>query len=56
MAFLQNGDQAAFARDAFRPAKFGELSKDNQGQTKAMGIEEHKPLSSIMKTDIELLP
>ena len=31
LSFLKNGDQAVFARDAFRPLKFGELSKDNFG-------------------------
>ncbi len=43
VSFLKNGDQATFARDVFRPARLGDLTKDNHGATKSVGALEHKP-------------
>ena len=40
-------------RDAFRPARFGELSKDVMGVTKTIGGEDHRPDRHIMKNDME---
>jgi hypothetical protein len=31
VSFLQNGDQAEFLGDVYRPSKFGLLTKDNIG-------------------------
>ena len=43
VCFLQNGDQADFLQDAYRPARFGELTKDNLGVLHTFGGEVRDP-------------
>ena len=42
-SFIKNGDQAVFVRDVFRPARFGNLTKDSYGSTKVTIKNQHAP-------------
>ena len=55
VSFLKNGDQATFARDVFRPARLGDLTKDNAGATKSVGSLEHKPEFKGRDRDAKLM-
>ena len=45
VSFLKNGDQAGFLGAVYRPKNFGELTKDNQGQTHTItsNLADHHP-------------
>lgn len=43
VSFVENGGQALFTQNIFRPTKLGELTKDNIGVVKNMKYTKHNP-------------